>query len=317
MKAASRSDSRLLVYVAIGALGGALVVVFDLLSEARIRSGTLTGALAEAHAIVDHSFPIVAGALLGVCAHYLRLRAQLSAAEEAAGRAAALRNRLLKVERDQAVWVLVAAVLHEVNNPLQALGLLLDELSVPDDRDSAQRDDLVLRARLQAERALAPLQTLRSMRSLGEPELQRVALDRVIAAVAEDVRSLVAGEGFVVHADCPTVQATADPGYLRTIVENLLDNSLQALRAGGGRRVTIEVKRENGNAVVRVTDDGLPLEPASRAALFEPLRTTKTHGLGLGLPIARALARAMRGELSLEDTERKAFRLELPAPEGS
>jgi signal transduction histidine kinase len=34
--------------------------------------------------------------------------------------------------------------------------------------------------------------------------------------------------------------------------------------------------------------------------------------LGLGLPIARALARAMQGELSLEDTASKAFRLELP-----
>jgi len=53
------------------------------------------------------------------------------------------------------------------------------------------------------------------------------------------------------------------------------------------------------------------------ATLFEPLRSTKTHGLGLGLPIARALARAMHGDLLLEDTDRKAFRLELPLREGT
>jgi two-component system sensor kinase FixL len=318
MKTTARPwEPRLIAYVALGTLAGTLVVVFDVLSESRIGNGTLTGALADAHALVDHSFPVIAGALLGVSAHYLRLRAKLSAAEEAAGRAEALRTRLQKVERDQAVWVLAAAVLHELNNPLHALGLLLDELASTGDDEAARRSDLVERARQQADRALSQLQTLRSMRSLGEPELQKVALDRLIVAVADDMRSLVAEEGLVVRAECSAVQATADPGYLRTIVENLLDNSLQAVRAGGGRCVTIQVRREDGRAVVRVSDDGPPLDPAALATLFEPLRTTKTQGLGLGLPIARALARAMRGDVSFEDTETKAFRLELPLPEGS
>lgn len=307
-------DPRLVAYVGLGVLAGSVVVVFDLLSESRLQSGTLTGVLAQAHAIIDHSFPVITGGLLGVSAHYLRLRAKLSAAEEAAARADALRARLQKVERDQAVWVLAAAVLHELNNPLHALGLVLDELATEQD-DGARRTDLVDRAQHQAERALAPLQTLRAMRSLGEPELERIPLDRVVAAVANDMRALVAAEGLVVNAQCAEVQASADPGYVRTIVENLLDNSLQAVRAAGGGSVTIEVRREARCAVVRVSDDGPALDPVDCAALFEPLRTTKTHGLGLGLPIARALARAMRGELALEDSAAKAFRLELPLAE--
>jgi signal transduction histidine kinase len=66
---------------------------------------------------------------------------------------------------------------------------------------------------------------------------------------------------------------------------------------------------------VRVEDDGPAIDPTVRATLFEPMRSTKARGLGLGLPIARALARAMRGDLSLEDAEGKAFRLELPLTE--
>ena len=69
---------------------------------------------------------------------------------------------------------------------------------------------------------------------------------------------------------------------------------------------------------MRVRDDGPPLDPGVRATLFEPLRTTKAQGLGLGLPIARALARAMRGDLALDEGEggTKSFRLELPLGEG-
>jgi two-component system sensor kinase FixL len=310
-------DLRLFAYVALGVVAGALYVVFDVLSEARLRTGTLTGILADAHDVIDHTSPLLVGGLLGVCAHYLRLRGQLSKAQEAAARAEALRTRLHKVERDQAVWVLAAAVLHELNNPLHALGLLLDEL-VASEGDPAQRTDLVERARAQTERALKHLDTLRSMRSLGEPEFQRIALDRIIAAVAGDMGALAAEDGLVVRAECShAVQASADPMYVRTIVENLLDNGLHSVRAGGvGGCVTVRVDSENGRAVVRVSDDGPPLDAGSRDTLFEPLGSTKTQGLGLGLPIARALARAMRGDLVLEEADRKAFRLELPLREG-
>jgi len=305
-------DLRLLAYVVLGGLVGTTYVVFDVLSEGRIRSGTIGGTLAAMHALIDHGVPVLTGGLLGVCAHYFRLRARLSAAEEAAARADMLRTRLQKVERDQAVWVLAAAVLHELNNPLHAIGLLLDEWSAraSDDRSRA---DLVERVRSQAERALSNLKMLRSMRGTGEPELQRVALQRLIHALADDVEPLAAEEGLVVRTECEApVQANADPRYVRTILENLLDNSLSSLRDHRSGCITIRLSAEHGRAVVRVRDDGPPIDADVLAALFEPLRSTKKHGLGLGLPIARALARAMRGELALDSADGKAFRLELP-----
>ena len=304
-------ELHLVACVAVGVLLGATYVVFDVISESRIERGTLTGALAGVHAVIDRASPILVGALLGVCAHSFSLRAQLSRAEGAASRAEALRTRLLKVERDQAVWVLVAAVLHELNNPLHALGLLFDELAAPNDEPA--RADLIDRARAQTDRALSHLNILRSMRSLGEPELQRVDLDRLVGALAEDVRALAKQDGLMVRLECErSVDASADPAYVRTIVENLLDNSLQSLRATGGGSITILLGVEGGHAVVRVKDDGPALDEAIRETLFEPLRTTKTQGLGLGLPIARALARSMRGDLVLDDADDKTFRLELP-----
>src|SRR5580700_6331065 len=292
-----------------GALAGTMYVVFDMLSEARISHGVLTGTMAHAHALIDHVFPVIVGALLGVCVHHIRVRARLAATQEAADRADALRSRLQKVERDQAVWVLAAAVLHELNNPLHALGLLLDELGACDD-EPRRRDDLVARAQAQSARALQHLRVLRSMRTEEEPEFQRVALDRVVGTLAADVGALAVDDGLVVSIECrEPVEATADPTYVRTILENVIDNSLHSLRGRRGGSITIRLCAEDGRAVVHVCDDGPPIDPDVRRMLFEPLRSTKAHGLGLGLPIARALARAMRGDLSLDDTGGKAFRL--------
>jgi signal transduction histidine kinase len=301
--------------VAGGALAGVMYVVFDVLSEARISHGVLTGAMARAHALIDHTMPIVVGALLGVFVHYIRVRARFVAAQEAADRAEALRSRLQKVERDQAVWVLVAAVLHELNNPLHALGLLLDELGASES-DAERSRDLVARARAQSERALQHLRALRSMRTEDEPEFQRVALDRVVGALAADVRALAGDDGLMVIVECrEPVEATADPTYVRTILENVIDNSLHSLRGKRGGSITIRLDAERECAVVHVCDDGPAIDPDVCTTLFEPLRSTKAHGLGLGLPIARALARAMRGDLSLENADGKAFRLELPLTE--
>ena len=156
------------------------------------------------------------------------------------------------------------------------------------------------------------------MRALEEPDFERLGLNQVVAALTEDVRALAAEHGHAVRLDAARpVSANADPMYVRTILENLLDNSLHALRGIAGGLIEIRLQVDRGRAVVRVSDNGPPLDGTVRASLFEPLRSTKTKGLGLGLPIARALARAMGGDLSFDDSSEKTFLLELPLGEAS
>jgi signal transduction histidine kinase len=305
-----KTEGRLVVYVALGVVAGALYVFFDVFSEARIGRGTLTGSLEQAHTL-DHTLPILVGALLGVSAHYLLLRKKLGVAEEAAARADALRVRLQRVERDQAVWVLVATVLHELNNPLHALGLLLDELDAVTG-GPAESAALVKRARAQMDRAQHHLEVLRSMRATGEPDLTSVSLDALLRELGSAVTLLPDAEGVAVAVECEEpVQARADATYVRTIDENLVGNSLRSLRGTTNGKIVIRAGVEGHRTVIRVRDNGPPL-PTAADALFEPLAGGKREGLGLGLPIARALARAMRGDLSLEDPAAKSFRLELP-----
>jgi signal transduction histidine kinase len=302
----------LIAWIAIGVIAGAGYVAFDIVSEGQIGAGTLRGSWARLHEIVDHLVPLVAGALLGVAAHRALVRPRLAKAEAAVNRAEGLRTRLQKVERDQAVWVLAAAVLHELNNPLHAIGLAIDELATLE-ADPPARVDLIRRMRAQSDRALAKLRALRSMRGVGEPQLVAFSLDDVLHAFVEDLGRLVREDGIVVRAECAAhVHVHADPEYVRTIVENLVDNSVQALREGGGESVMVSLRIEGDHAIVRVSDDGPPLAEPLDESVFEPLRSTKQHGLGLGLPISRALARAMRGDLLIDTAAGLGFRLELP-----
>jgi two-component system sensor kinase FixL len=304
-------DSRLLTCVAVGAFVGVAYVAFDVLAESRIGHGTLTGVLANVHALVDRVSPVVVGAMLGLSAYTLVLRKDLAAAEAAASRSEALRGRLLKVERDQAIWVLAATVLHELNNPLHALGLLLDEYGC--EPSEQKRAELVERVRVHADRARQHLAVLRSLRGRTEPNLQQIALADVVRSLAADLGEITREDGIEVRAECdPAIEARADATYVRTILENLVDNSLCALRGSGGGRISIRLRSEQDRAIVSITDDGPPIDDDARDHLFEPLRSTKTQGLGLGLPIARALARAMSGDLTLEAAEGKMFRLALP-----
>jgi signal transduction histidine kinase len=66
--------------------------------------------------------------------------------------------------------------------------------------------------------------------------------------------------------------------------------------------------------VVRVSDSGAGITREKEEVLFTPFASTKPRGLGLGLPIARALARAMDGDLRFEGhvAGETRFALELP-----
>ena len=289
----------LVAYVSVGLALGLAYAFANTSIDALAREGQLPTTLSALHALVDRVIPVVAGGLLGVALHYGRLRLELARAE--ARRADEVTTRLLKVERDQAVWVVVASTLHEVKNPLHSLGLLLDELgatATPGDVTAAT----LARAGAQMERIKESLASLRALAEGARPAIGAVSLEQIVGDLARDVSPIAERDGIVLEVDsAPRVRASGDPNFVRIILENLVGNSLDVLRArGGAGRVGITVTQGDGEALVRIRDDGPGIDVAVGESLFEPLATTNARGLGLGLSIARALARAMRGEVVYE-----------------
>ncbi len=294
------------VSLAAGAVLGLVYGALNSAIDALDRRHAL-GALNPIHPLVDRIIPVVLGMLLGLAVHFWWSRERAAAAE--AARAEELALRLQRIERDQAVWVVATATLHDVRNPLHALGLLLEEME-----DERTGGELVARARVQATRIERSLRALRELAWEAHPVLRPVRLAEVVRSVAADLsphaRELSASLEVVVRDD---VAVVADPTHLRIALENLIRNAIEILREGGSR-VSVEVAREGGDGHVRVSDDGPGVPEELRGAIFEPLTTTKEKGLGLGLPVARALARVMHGEVSLQERAgwKTTFDLRLP-----
>jgi signal transduction histidine kinase len=115
------------------------------------------------------------------------------------------------------------------------------------------------------------------------------------------------------------VLVAADTERFQQILLNLITNATKFTVGGGRIDVTCDV---HANAVrIRVKDTGLGIRPVDLERVFEPfvqidrhLTSSTQQGVGLGLSISRELARAMRGDLTLESTEGvgSTFTLTLP-----
>jgi signal transduction histidine kinase len=228
-------------------------------------------------------------------------------------------------ERSRELVTLSGEIAHELKNPMASIkglaallaqglgegglgeGKAAERLGVL--RHEVDRMQTILEEFLNFSRPLVPL-------ALERAEL--LGLCEEVAALHEGlarergVRLMVTGARAAVRCDPRKVQQT---------LVNLVQNALDATPAG--KVVELHCQRVGGQAIVLVLDQGPGVEPAIASHLFEPGTTTKAKGTGLGLTIARALARQHGGELTLGKRDGGGARAELvlpaepPLPEGA
>ncbi len=117
-----------------------------------------------------------------------------------------------------------------------------------------------------------------------------VALSAVMAAAREEVAGDLAYED-----DVAEVSVRGSDVLLARMFRVLYDNATQA----GAKRITTRARESNGTVTIDITDDGPGIPDEIRATLFDPLVTTKPSGTGLGLALARRIARAHGGDVVL------------------
>jgi signal transduction histidine kinase len=95
------------------------------------------------------------------------------------------------------------------------------------------------------------------------------------------------------------VAASITPGQLEQVLDNLLDNSLEAMTDGG--RIDVTVERGRDRVTVKVRDDGPGMPPEQQEAAFHRFVTGRGRdGVGLGLAVVHRLVTADGGSVQLE-----------------
>jgi signal transduction histidine kinase len=254
--------------------------------------------------------------------HLLSAERQLSASLEAQveERTAALRaaqDRLIQSEKLAVIGQLASSLAHELNNPLQAiqsgLGLVMTQLPTA---PAAVRDDLAI-----IQQELERIETIfRQMLDFYRPvSFAYLPLD--LNAICESVcillRKRLHEMGLSVRLQlADSLPATCgDSNQIKQVLLNLILNAAEA-SLPQQEKASIILKTEPGNecVILSVTDYGHGILPEYEEHLFEPLFTTKTRGLGLGLAISREIARRHSGDITVESVPGRGttFALRLP-----
>ena len=193
--------------------------------------------------------------------------------------------------------VFLAMLSHELRNPLQAISTSLQLLGLPGvSRDNADR--AVTIARRQSDHLSRLLSDLldvtRAVSGKMALEKRRVQLDEVVTRYVELLRSLGRLEGRTVAVDVEAVAVNGDTVRLEQILGNLLTNAMKFTAPGGTIRVA--VLEEDGQAVLRVQDDGVGISAELLPKVFDLFTQGKRKvergqgGLGVGLTLVRTLA---------------------------
>ncbi|WKZ13485.1 MAG: ATP-binding protein [Gammaproteobacteria bacterium] len=213
---------------------------------------------------------------------------------------------------------MAAALAHQIRTPLAAALLYASNASRPE-LPTEQRDTLLGKAvgcMHDLERLIADMLAFARGATLAG---QRFSLLELLADVDDSLRPLLGPEqALAVRRLALDVVLTGNREALAGTLVNLAMNALQA--GGSSAQVTISARVAGLQVEIRVSDNGPGVPERLRERIFEPFFTSRTDGTGLGLPVARSVARAHHGDVLLVDgaAGQTVFALRLPvAPPAS
>jgi PAS domain S-box-containing protein len=203
-----------------------------------------------------------------------------------------------KVKANEAKNEFIATVSHELRNPIAAILGLGQELA--DNYDAFSDDDRREMSQMIARQADDVSWLIEDLLVAYGDDLNRVSVHPQVFDVIKEIERVLEVEESAIALQVldDSSLVNADPRRTRQILRNLVSNALRH----GGDTVTVAVGKVGDRVEVRVRDSGEEIPAADIERIFKPFekgsRSGHPHSIGLGLAVARRLARLMDGDLT-------------------
>jgi nitrogen fixation/metabolism regulation signal transduction histidine kinase len=230
--------------------------------------------------------------------------------------------KLARSERKQAWREMARQVAHEIKNPLTPM-----RLSVQSFAHSFDPNDPDIRDKM-AEFSESIIQQIDTMSSIASAFSNFAQMPHPVWEDLNLVEEVKKGldifhESFIAYfPEKEVIKIKLDKIHLTRIITNLITNSIHALKNVEDPEILVRIQDFSDRVLIEVEDNGIGIRKEDASMIFEPKFTTKSSGMGLGLPMVKNIVEAYNGQISFVSEEgRTVFTVTLPktmqgVPEG-
>ncbi len=206
-------------------------------------------------------------------------------------------EKVVRQEKLAAIGKMAGSVAHELRNPLGIMNNSVYFLNMKlKDLDAKTRKHLEILSD-QIRRSTAIVTEMLGFAKMPSPSVKTMKIRSVINHIISsiDVPTNIAVE---YHEEMEGIALELDPDQISTAFRNIMVNAIQSMERRG--KLSIDVNPLDKGVEIRFKDTGTGILPENLHLLFEPLFSTKTHGIGLGLCIAKDVVENHGGKIIVE-----------------
>jgi two-component system sensor histidine kinase HydH len=215
---------------------------------------------------------------------------------------------------------LTSTLAHEIKNPLSTikvnLKLAAEELAGfgPSNQTSQKSLRKIAVVQKEADRLNDILDDFLSYADKPNLQLQSIDINKLMDEMVDFYSPQAQSHSIMIRRhfyDQPLV-CSVDSDMIKQVVLNLFINAQQAMGSGG--ELMIKTDREKSDVVIRIGDTGNGIAPENLPHIFDPYYSSRPHGRGLGLAIARKIIQDHKGQILVDSKQDKGtlFTIKLP-----